>query len=99
MKHAEDRFGDVEHLVGRQELVEHAARPRIVAVPPPTVTRKPRTGAPVDVLDAREPADVVDRRADVILGAALEGDLELARQRPSSADDAAGSASAPRRTA
>ena len=40
--------------------------------------------ATVDRLDARVPADVVDRRSDVIVAcAAFEGDLELARQRRS----------------
>jgi hypothetical protein len=44
-------------------------------------------------------ADVVDRRDRVILAAAFEGDLELARQHAAQQDAAGSSASAPRRTA
>ena len=50
----------------------------MIAVPPPAVTRKPR--AAVGAEHGAE-AEVVDRGRDVIVRAALEGDLELARQR------------------
>ena len=78
---AHDRFGDVEHLVHRREreqLVPRTGQRR-------RATRhrdpEPSDRDAVDGLDARRPADVVDRGADVIVGAALERDLELARQR------------------
>ena len=95
VEHADHRLGDAQQVLGRHEVDEHRRG------------GGHRRGAAADVdaeaapavLHLRQPADVVDGQLDVIARAALEGDLELARQRRRSAGAAAGSGSAPRRRA
>ena len=80
MEDADDGLRAVEHLVGGQELVQHAARARQRRGAAGDGDLEAVHGPAVDLLHARVPADVVDRRSDVIGRAALERDLELARQ-------------------
>ena len=74
---AHHRLGDVEHLGGRQELVQQRARRApSIAVPPPTVTRKPRAAA-VDVRDARSQPMSLIAVDDVIVGQPSNAILNL----------------------
>ncbi len=74
---AQDRLGDGEQVAGRHELVEQVARR--------AEHRRPaadrRAEAALAVAHDRAQPEVVDRRHGVVLGAALECDLELSRQR------------------
>ena len=81
MEHAHDGLGGVEHAPGRQELEEHAARPRHRRGAAAHGDAEAQTPDALAILDGRAPADVVDPGEGVVFGAALEGDLELARQR------------------
>ena len=78
---ADDRLGDVQHFTHGQEVEEHVPRAHHRRRAAGDSDREPALGAAVFLLDSREKADVVDRAADVIVRAALEGNLELARQR------------------
>jgi hypothetical protein len=80
VEHADHRLAEREEVLRGQELDERracgaerrgAARHR---------HREPAHAAPALGADARAEAEVVDRGRDVIVGAALERDLELARQ-------------------
>ncbi len=78
---ADDGFRDVEHLADRQELVEHVAGARQRRRAAGDGHAESALRPSVDGLHARLPADVVDGQRDVIVGAALERNLELPRQR------------------
>ena len=73
---ADHGLGHVLDLLHRQELVEHVTAHRHDGSA--AGNREPE--AALAVLDSGAQADVVDRCERVILGAALERDLELARQ-------------------
>ena len=81
MEHADDRFGHDEHVGGRKELVEHLAGTRQRGGAPRDGHEKPALLESVGgVPDPGAPPDVVDRGGDVVVGAAFERDLELARE-------------------
>ena len=96
VEHAQHRFGDVEDLGRRQELVDRRRRLHMIAVPPPTTHAETARA----VLDRGAKAEVVDAQQRVIfVGAPLERDLELARQRRAERMAQQDSASSLRRTA
>ena len=77
-EHPQHRLGDAQDLRGRQELVQQPGRGRH--------DRGAAAGGDAEAAAAVRPGDraeaeIVDPGRDVIGGAALEGDLELARQR------------------
>ena len=78
MEHANDRLGAVEHLADGQELVEQVAGARHRRGAAGDGDSEAANRTTVHVLDTRVPANIVDRRSDVILGAAFKGNLELA---------------------
>ncbi len=93
VKHAQDRLGDVQDFAGRQEREQDLARPAVdrgaaaggdaeAALDHLAVASGfSRTSSRVPRADRGAPAEIVNRGRDVILGAAFEGDLELARER------------------
>ena len=81
MEYPDDGLRHAEDLARGEELVELVSRP--AQDRRASAHRHPEAAAAGAVRPAhpRVPADVVDRRYRVVLGAALEGDLELPRQR------------------
>ena len=78
MKDPKDGLRDVQHLGSGQELVEH-----IAAVAENRGTACDRDSESANAVhDARLKAEIVDRHVGVVVRAALERYLELARQRP-----------------
>ena len=78
VKHANHRLGDVQHLLDRQEIEQHRRRRGHGRRCRRRCRRGNRARRP---RITRAPADVVDGQLDVIVRAAFERDLELARQR------------------
>jgi len=81
VKHAHDGFRRREHVGDRQELVQRRGRPAHRRGAAAGGHSEATHLSAVLFPDDRAPADVVNRRERVVLGATLEGDLELARQR------------------
>ncbi len=79
MEDADDGFGDDQDVGGRKKLVEDLTGARQRCRPAGNGhPEAPLCGAVRAPPEAGVPADVVDGDADVIVGATLERDLELA---------------------